>query len=175
MALPALVDGALPLGRWSATPEEVEAAFVTGQSTTRQQIWADWLELTSALREVAGVVPAAWLSGSFVTDKADPGDVDSVYLIEWPILRTAHADPQRASFIEVVARSGAKELFGLSVDSFILEWWPRTGTKRVGWTRQYLEDRGYWDDLWSRQRSPDSRLDAMPRRGYVEVMLDGYA
>lgn len=175
MSLPVLEDGALPLGRWPATIEEIEASYVTGLSEKRKQVWSDWLELTAALREVLGSVPAAWLSGSFLTDKAEPGDIDCVYLVEWNVMRALPAvDPQRAAFVELVASSRVKEHLGLAVDSFVLEWWPRAGTRRVAWTARYLEDRGYWDDLWSRQRSSDPRLDGMPRRGYLEVILDGY-
>ena len=174
MALPALVGGSLPLGRWPATTSELEAAYVSGQSAQRQLVWSDWLELTTALREVVGAVPAAWLSGSFLTDKAEPQDLDAVYLIEWPVMRTVHADPQRAAFVQAVAASKVKETFGLSVDSYILEWWPTAGTLPRPWASRYRDQRGYWDDLWSRQRSTDLRQDAMPRRGYVEVILDGY-
>ncbi len=174
MALPALVAGSLPMGRWPTTVDEIEATFVAGQSSKRAQLWSDWLELTAALREVLPAVPAAWLSGSFLTDHQDPGDVDSVYIIEWPVLKGVHANAERAAFVGAVADNKVKELFGLSVDSFILEWWPAAGTLPRPWARQYRDQRGYWDDLWSRQRSKDPREDSIPRRGYVEVILDGY-
>lgn len=174
MALPALASGSLPLGRWPATLAELEAAYVAGKSAKRQQIWQDWLDLTAALRDATGAVPAAWLSGSFLTNKPEPRDLDSVYLIEWPALRTMHADPQRAAFIQAVAGSQVKDMFGLSVDSFIIEWWPTAGPQRQPWASRYRDERGYWDDLWSRERSADLRQDALPRRGYVEVILDGY-
>lgn len=148
---------------------------MAGQSARRQEVWADWLTLTKVVREVVGVVPAAWLSGSFLTDKEDPGDVDSVYIIEahriysakWPDLR-------KAQFLEVVAGGQVKKVFGLQVDSFVLEWVPRSGAQRAFWASEYLGDRGYWDDLWSRDRSPNQREDSVPRRGYLEVILDGY-
>ena len=174
MALPPLVDGNLPLGRWPATVDEIENTYVLGLSDKRQQIWRDWLELTTALRDALTTVPAAWLSGSFFTDKSEPGDIDSVYLIEWSILWAARTDAPRAQFLEVVAASQVKDLFGLNVDSYILEWVPSSGPETASWARQYLENRGYWDDLWSRSRSSDARLDAIPRRGYLEVILDGY-
>lgn len=176
MSIPTLGAGRLPLGRWSATIAEVEAAFVTGQSARRQEIWRDWLQLTEALRETLTAVPAAWLSGSFLTDKIEPRDIDCVYLVEIPVLLGAKVDSRKADFLQAVATAGeVKRAFGLSVDSFILEWQPRPGVVRVPWAQQYRDDRGYWDDLWSRERSADSREDSVPRRGYLEVILDGYS
>lgn len=174
MPVPGLDEGRLPLGRWTATVEELEAAFVTGQSERRQQIWADWLTLTQAMREVVDVVLAAWLGGSFLTGKDEPGDIDSVYVVEsWRVLG-AKVDPRKAQFLQTVADKRAKDVFGLQVDCFILEWVPRPGTNAVHWAAEYRESRGYWDDLWSRERSSDQRENSVPRRGYVEVILDGY-
>jgi hypothetical protein len=174
MALPNLVDGQLPLGRWPATVSEVEATFVTGLHPTRQKIWHDWLHLNTAMQQAVIHVAGAWLGGSFLTDKTEPGDIDCLYIVEWPILWAARRDTQRAQFLEVVAKAGAKTVFQLDVDSFILEWAPTSGVSRASHKRMYLEDRGYWDELWSRHRSTVPRDDALPRRGYVEVIFDGY-
>ena len=43
----------------------------------------------------------------------------------------------------------------------------------------YYVMRGYWDDWWMRLRNQAGAgqpidLEALPRRGYVEVILDGY-
>lgn len=174
MPLPNLgPDGLLPLGRWVATVDEVHGAFVAGKSAKRGEVWNDWLELTAALRELVHI-PAAWLSGSLLSDKDEPGDVDSVYIAEWAHILRLRGDADAAGFIEAVSRSRVKEYFQLQVDSFILEWFPMAGTQRHRFSSSYHQDRGYWDDLWTRQRSNDLRLDALPRRGYVEVILDGY-
>lgn len=175
MPLPALVDGALPLGRWPATLDELEAMFVTGKSARRQAVWQDWQELTAALRDVVAL-PAVRLGGSFLTDVDEPGDVDSVYVVEWAAAKVAlmHPDTRRAQLVQAVASCQVKGLFGLSVDSFILEWMPMPGTSASLLARGYREQRGYWDDLWSRRRSADLRLDAIPSRGYVEVIFDDY-
>lgn len=34
--------------------------------------------------------------------------------------------------------------------------------------------RGYWDDLWCRLRSNDDNEARVSRRGYVEVIIDGW-
>lgn len=174
MTIPALVDGRLPLGRWPATAAEIEATFVAGKGDKRQELWTQWTDLTAALQEFVAEVPAVWLSGSFLTDKEEPRDIDCVYLLEWTQIVVAKMDPEAAQLLTALASNQVKHVFGLSVDTFILEWSPTSGAKRPSWAKQYLEDRGYWDDLWSRERSTDARVEAMPRRGYLEVGLDGY-
>lgn len=174
MPIPALVDGALPLGRWPATEAEIEASFVTGHSAKRVEIWGHWQQTNSALQHAVPVA-AAWLGGSFFTDKEQPGDIDCLYVIEWAALAAARLDPRKAQFLQIVAANQVKSQFGLLVDSFVLEWWPSPGPARPEYVRQYLENRGYWDDLWSRRRSVDTREDSVPRNGYLEVIVNGYA
>lgn len=43
----------------------------------------------------------------------------------------------------------------------------------------YVMARGYWDDFWMRRRTgakddPPQLADALPKRGYFEVELDGF-
>ena len=156
--VPVLTSGRLPLGRWPATPAEIEAAYVVGRSDRRQEIWSHWLQLTAAMRETVTCLPAAWISGSFLTHKDEPSDIDCVYIVEAPVLLGAKVDPRKAQFLQVVASNRVKDVFRLSVDSFILEWVPSTvGVRKPEWAQDYLRDRGYWDDLWSREKSPDPR------------------
>lgn len=161
------------MGRWTVTLAEVEEAFVKGKSVQRQDIWDDFLQLTEALRHVVDTVPAVWVGGSFLTDKDEPSDVDAVYVVEaWRVLG-AKANVPKAQFLEMVASSGCKD-HGINVDSYLLEWVPRPGVVPAPWASSYRERRGYWDDLWSRERSPDPRTNSVPRIGYLEVILDGY-
>lgn len=173
--IPPLVDGRLPLGRWPATPAETAERFVPSDNKDRVQIWDHWSRLTDALQQLVGHLPAAWLSGSFLTTKDVPADIDCVYVIDTGVLQAACSRGERtAQLLESVASSRMKG-FGLRVDSYILEWMPTHGATPTVAARPYRDRRGYWDDLWSRQRSSDAREDAIPRRGYLEVILDGYA
>lgn len=173
--IPPLDGGRLPLGRWPASVEEVRGVFAgPGSSTRRQEVWEHWVQLTDAVRSIVGAIPAAWVSGSFLTDKLEPGDLDCLYVIEGARLAAAAADPRHGPFLDLVARSQVKSTFGLLVDSFILEWVPTPGVGRSVGAAGYFADRGYWDDLWGRERSTDPRDDSIPRRGYLEVILDGY-
>jgi len=66
---------------------------------------------------------------------------------------------------------------GLQVDAFLIQWHP-TGTQ-LGGDPSYVGQRGTWDDFWQRKvakpdRNPPQRAHAMPVRGYLEVIIDGY-
>ncbi|MGH3241631.1 MAG: DUF6932 family protein, partial [Spirillospora sp.] len=176
---PQLVDGQLPPGRWVCTVEEVESSYVMGQPGEREAIWSEWRRLTSALRQVVGEVPACWLSGSFFSARPDPVDLDCVYLVDTMRIQNATtnaaaSDPRALGFLSATATGRIKGAYGMRVDSYILEWTPTLGTDPEPETKQYLEARGYWDDLWSRGHDADRRLDSVPRRGYLEVIIDGY-
>lgn len=175
MDAPELVDGALPMGRWCLTEAEARSYCATADESVRKAIWAEWEQLTAAVRSAVEVA-ACWLGGSFFTDKETPGDLDCVYIIDAARLTAARQDEQRAQFLQIVGSNGVKQQFDLRVDSFILHWLPSSGPGYGGPDRRqgYLQPRGYWDDLWSRTRHSDHRLDAIPCRGYLEVVLDGY-
>ncbi|TDT29079.1 DUF6932 family protein [Naumannella halotolerans] len=177
MAIPALVNGTLPLGRWPASEADLDA-FASAHASTarREKLLQDWRTLTDAVRSAVDEVAACWLSGSFLTDKEQPGDIDAVFLVNHERINEANTDPKKALFLQVVARSQVRQL-GLEVDSYMLAWWPRPGVFQGTTDRResYLQERGYWDDLWSRTReTAKPHVDKLPRRGYVEVILDGY-
>lgn len=176
MPVPELVDGYLPMGRWVCTPDEVEAAFVEPDTGVREAIWTDWLTLKEALRGALGEVAACWMAGSFFSDKPVPGDIDCLWVVDVQRLAAALnvGDPLLTTFLTNCARGLVKTEYDLNIDSFMLEWMPTPGPDRPVGARAYYEDRGYWDNLWVRIRNSDQRLDSIPRRGYLEVILDGY-
>ncbi|NNG20879.1 hypothetical protein HJ590_15200 [Naumannella sp. ID2617S] len=177
MPIPPLDNGVLPHGRWSVSREELYAfAQGLGDVDRRSKLLTDWDELTNALREVVGSVAACWLSGSFFTSKDWPNDLDVVYWVHRDQIVQSRGDADKALFLQLVADSQVKSL-GLELDSYLLAWWPRPGSHRGSAERKrdYLESRGYWDDLWCRVRDPDLKRDKLIRRGYVEVIIDGYS
>jgi hypothetical protein len=176
MTLPPLANGGLPIGRWPATTEDLDRFASQSDASHRRAILGEWHQLTDAIRDAVGEVAAVWLGGSFFSTKEKPGDIDAVYIVRRDLYVEARKDDDRARFLQAVVGKGAHTTFGLRVDTFFLEWWPRPGVKRGSADRrtQYLESRGYWDDLWSRSRSTDLKIDQVPTRGYLEVILDGY-
>lgn len=176
VVIPNCDETGLPLGRWPAVPSDLQVFADLPDAAHRNKILADWTTVTDAVRDAVGSVPACWLSGSFFTTKERPGDIDCVYVVRHEALLAARADPDKAKFLQGIAGHGARDNFGLLVDVYFLEWWPRPGTFRGSDDRRkgYLEDRGYWDDLWSRNKAGAATESRLPRRGYLEVMLDGF-
>nr|WP_245843054.1 hypothetical protein [Mycolicibacterium vulneris] len=170
----------LPVGRFPATVGEIEARFVDGKSNRRAEVWSDWQKATTILRQHVEIC-AVWLSGSFFTSKDEPDDIDSVYWAEDVKLNTAALQPASAQVIGMFAQKDAvRNTVGLRVDTFVVPWncCPDTSVATpVTW--EYWRGRGHWDDFWSRIRTgpkgaPAVRTDALPRRGYLEVIVDGF-
>lgn len=176
MGVPELVDGHLPMGRWVSSPDEVEAAFVADDSGVRPDIWAEWTTLRDALRSAVGAIASCWMAGSFLSDKRSPNDIDCLWIIDADLWDRAlnSGNPRLAAFLLNCAGNGVKSAYGMRIDSFVLEWFPTPGPNRPPDAESYYGHRGYWDNLWVRMRDSDSRLDSIPRRGYLEVILDGY-
>jgi hypothetical protein len=182
MGLPELDGVAIPPGRIRATIEEVAATWVDApafaQSTHRRAIWGEWLQAAAALRDAVPVC-VAWLGGSFLSSKPEPGDLDCVWIIDDVMLATAKMDPQRARLIALFANNQLGDV-GMRVDSYVLAWRRRPGiAPRDQRDHEYVAARGYWDDFWQRTRngakgSQPHRDEALPRRGYLEVVLDGF-
>lgn len=167
-------EGFLPPGRFPATLTEIAAQLAT--TPRRQKVWDDFLDVTSVLMGEGQPICAAWIGGSFLSAKPDPGDVDVVYLIRRDVLV---APPRNFEVILGDLMTQRLRADGFDVDTYVLPWVPFAGHDTSKWSREYIEyqrARGYWDDFWMRRRDADPRteLNTHPRRGYLEVILDGY-
>jgi len=178
-----LQTGLLPLGRHVCTADEVEIAFVKDTSfsgsATRAAIWNDWNDALATLQS-AVTVHAAWIGGSFTTSKLDPEDIDVTFIINGTDMRQRSAPEQRIITV-FDGRHQVEAVLGLKVDSYVIPWeclpQPAPGLSYV--QDYYLWVRGYWDDWWQRARqtpkgSPPLPDDALPRRGYLEVLASDY-
>jgi len=184
--IPAIAAGqdALDLGRHPATLVELESRFVSDpgltSSSTRAGIWQEFIAATELLR-LNLPVAAVWVGGSFATTKLNPSDIDCTYLIDAQHAAAIQGDPIKAGVLAQFATPNSLRPLGYRVDHYVCIWRdvpnpaivPRTS---VEW--DYYRVRGHWDDWWQRRRvSPAgtvTRDDALPRRGYVEVILDGF-
>lgn len=171
------LDGAgfMPPGRYAATFSEVASAFATSPHRS-----ALWREFTTCLELLQTAIPvcAVWLGGSFLTAKSTPGDVDAVFILRADELRSLPAKERQVAAL--FASSGVKRTLGLRVDTFVLAWVPNVELDQSKWGLEvvdYQQMRGYWDDFWMRRRSTfgSHEVAAHPRRGYLEVTLDGYS
>ena len=133
---------------------------------------------STAIRRIVPVC-AVWLSGSYLTSKANPNDIDVLLVVRAEDLEAL--DPGvRPLFTDTGLHAVATKL-NVRVDAYLLGW-RQLISPDPGHNPDhsfYYVMRGYWDDWWMRLRNQAGAgqpidLEALPRRGYVEVILDGY-
>lgn len=165
----------LPVGRRLGTFDEMRSTW--GFTEHRSGLIDQLEKLLVLVRKVVPVC-AVWVSGSFLTDKEAPSDIDVVLLIDEDHVEALPADGAR----HLVTRQGLVALAhrrNFQIDAFVINWRARPSPRTTPADDAYLRTRGYWDDFWLRSRTqPKSeaptRDSAIPRRGYVEVIVDGY-
>lgn len=172
--------GLLPPGRYRATRDDVHQRFVDGRGARRQRLWQDWESATNLLRRHVHV-NAAWLYGQFLSDAPDPALLSCVYWAEDLELAKAHLNPASIKLLAAFAQRGkVRQTLGVQVDTQLVAWHcqPDTSTDDH-YLPEYLQLRGHVDDYLQRihsgpRGSQPARQDALPRRGYVEVIVDDY-
>ncbi len=185
MVFPALdaQSGLLPLGRYDASLPDIQANYVDdprfSTSTTRREVWEHFISATNGIRSIVPVV-CVWIGGSFLTDKLDPDDIDVVYWCEDTLVDRVK-DPQAMLLLQLFAENKLRDAANLRVDTRYCKWhlYPEADRATSVEHQSYVLSRGYWDDFWMRKRSgaktdPPQPSDALPRRGYFEVPLDGF-
>lgn len=167
--------GNLPRGRWFFNLADAEARFVTGPefvgSCRRSMLWADLQTAIAAIHALKVRIPSLFMGGSFSTHKLDPDDIDVTFIVDNSVIR----NPQTWGRLEGYVRGLGQA--GLGVEGFLLPW-DAQGNERLI-SGDYLCRRGKWDDWWQRdvpklQRNSPVRSHSLPKRGYVEVEVDGY-
>lgn len=174
-------DGVPTLGRHSVSLSDVQRAYVTApvfrSSERRELLWNNFLSLTARVR-IAVPVNAVMIGGSFTTWKQTPADIDAVFVIDKRHLARL-SDQNDIKMLTSLSSGGGKKIRELGIDSYTLDWEaiPRT-IKDNPAHRDYLVSRGYWDDWLQRSSSKIEEPNeghAVPRRGYLEVIIDGYS
>ncbi|MBV8180830.1 MAG: hypothetical protein JO045_18935 [Mycobacterium sp.] len=104
-----------------------------------------------------------------------------VYWAEDLELSKAHLDSASANILRAFAQRGMlRRVVGVRVDTLVVAWHCQPDTQiEDHYLPPYLERRGRVDDYLQRMRSgptgsPPARDDALPRCGYVEVIVDDY-
>lgn len=173
--IPALIDSGgirkvLPLGRYLATLDEIEAEFAPSTDQNRSEIFTEFKKMLDLTRQAFGTVCSVWIGGSFVTSEMNPRDIDVVLIIHEDAFETA-CSTTIGQFI--LSRFNIKHGFGEKIDAFLLGVHP---TNTLNDRSLYLRQRGYWDQFWSKSRFEDPNdLRAMfPSAGYLEVIVDGF-
>lgn len=165
-------DRTLPQGRYLMTRDQVSELW--GFNDHRRGIIDGGFAFIDALKEKAPI-RSVWISGSLLTDKEFPDDFDVTLLVD----AEEHSVMKDGLLLPKSLKKFGK-LMGVSVDPYAIAWRPRmSNSPETAQDVDMLTIRGYWDDWWLRRRGradgePENVV-ATPRRGYVEVMINGYA
>lgn len=155
--------GFLPLGRHQATWSEIEDRFCF--SDHRRYLYDECRRLATVAQAVPPGLSAVWLGGSFVSAKPEPSDIDAVFV------RNEELDAQLGEVDMKVVDAFADGVLSSVVDSVILGWRHRSDDCHGG---PDYEARGFFDFRMSRVKGLPQPDLGCPRKGYLEVIIDGY-
>lgn len=167
--------GNLPRGRWVFSLADAEARFVCdpgfATSTSRRTLWDNLRVAINAIHTLRVRIPSLFIGGTFPTNKTDPGDIDTTFIVDVSRIRQRETWNKLAQYVDNLAA------IGLGVQGFIVPWDAEGDERQI--SRDYLLERGRWDDWWQRdvpkaQRGSPRRAHSLPVRGYIEVEVDGY-
>lgn len=144
----------------------------------RIRLLDELIEFTGLIREILPIC-SVWVGGSWLSDDEIPRDIDAVLLIDSEAINRLTDIGER----RLVTTEGLHEFANameLNVDVSVQTWKALPSVAELSdsdW--QILQDRGFWDDWWQRVRSVprgarSTRLCSLPRRGYAEVVIDGF-
>lgn len=172
--IPELIDSGgirrvLPLGRYLATLDEIEAKFAPSTDQNRREIFHEFEKMLELTRSLFGSVCSVWIGGSFITSKEAPNDIDVVFLVH----EEAYDNAKNTEAGQFLIYLLTNKIASVKVDAYILGVHP-TNILNDGST--YLKQRGYWDQFWSKSRfeDPSDPRAMFPSAGYLEVIVDGF-
>ncbi|MFJ1510901.1 hypothetical protein AAIG35_04200 [Cellulosimicrobium funkei] len=164
--------------------DEIRSHFVDhvdyASSDTRLQVFEDWLQAKAMIDQLSpDLIEAAWIGGSFVTNRRDPDDMDSLFLINQEAFEALPSNTARTKVMAFNKKGRLREKTGLRVEAFVLVRQPHANPWQGGGVAASCQEdfalRGAWDDWWLRVRlggkdDPPTIEEAEPVRGYLEVL-----
>lgn len=114
MLPPFRADGWLPEGHHRASWEEIDAVFGGEAGSQRAQVFSRLRQWREAAR-AAGLGGLLILDGSFISQKADPGDFDAIFVYDEP---AAARLAQSADARDLISYSRCKERFAADIFTY---------------------------------------------------------
>ena len=176
--IPSFVDigasrNVLPYGRYLASMDEAKSRFAPETDANRLAIWEEFCKHAALARSAFGKVAGVWIGGSFITSEEVPHDIDVVYFVTEEAYKNA-VNTQQGRFVislllqKQVLPDGMKP----KVDAYLVTVPP---TQYVNDRSDYMSNRGYWDQFWSKTRFENGNERWLyPAAGYLQVVIDGY-
>ena len=151
-------NGLLPPGLHVVTEQQFRDVFVTPfpAASSRHRLFLRWERHKAAISSIIPI-EKQWIDGSFVTDRANPRDIDVVNFISADDIDKLTVG-QQALLENLVVGHNTRDVWG--IDSFLVPV-VSDGDPRHPLTRK---QESYWQDLFSRVRDDDSI-----RKGFLEV------
>lgn len=151
-------DGFLPPGRYEADLAGLREVAISRfpDAKRRREVYLNFNLHMQSLVQLGIPVLSRWVDGSFVSAKAEPGDVDVVYAIDGPAFDALPQHTRQAAS-QLLAGHATRDQTG--VDAFALFVYPQGHAKQKLTTKQQK----YWERKWGH----DDRVGK--DKGYLEV------
>lgn len=178
--IPALsTSGFLPLGRYATTVDEIKDRYVEQiSSDRRREIWDDF---ETVRKLISSIIPicSIWISGSFLSDKVEPSDIDLLFIFKESDVTACKSNPSFDSMLRDLGSNQLRVKGGLKVDTRWILWMPNitTGFSSGTVLETIYAKRGFWDEFWSRRykiKGESHTEDANLKQGYLEVIVNGF-
>lgn len=91
-------------------------------------------------------------------------------MIEYEAYLRAKENDCGTAALSILLRRGPRPKAFDHVDAYLLVMPPTNELNEPAW---YMQNRGYWDQFWSKARYDDCDDCPYPRRGYLEVIFGG--
>ena len=155
MIPPLTTEGVLPPGRHKSGVRDVYATFVQPFiSHRRQTLFGEWQSYTQRLLATLQVTDVTqWIGGSFVTNKADPNDIDVVTFVPYTVYEPL--EEVLTDFYSTV------HLHERGMDAYLCPVYPTTHRQH----QLYRRFRRDWQRLFTSQRSVNDK------KGFLEITL----
>lgn len=152
-------NGLLPVGRHTVTVDQFREHFVDAfpESKSRGRLFRRWQQHRESLTSMIAV-RSQWIDGSFVTSKADPGDIDLVSFMDGATY-DGLAPGLREMVLALVAGDSTRGFW--SMDSYPVFEFDAGHRAAVASASQT----DYWHQWWQRSRTEDGIV-----KGYLEVV-----
>ena len=150
----------------------------------RELLWdkfEGYLEAWNAaeLRAGQSLLLGLWFSGSFITTKAAPSDIDLTVIYDGAAMSSLDGRPGRRELSKLAGLRHRDQIEKYGVQVFPLPWRSIASTlhtEKLSWhDTQYLVKLGALDDFWQREPPAVKAAPIAPtvkaQRGYLEVMF----
>ncbi|MBV7533721.1 hypothetical protein [Chitinophaga sp. sic0106] len=126
-------------------------------SSRRQELYNNYINYSDDLKHVLEGQPLLqWIDGSYVTQKAEPNDIDLVTFIDVELIEKAGSKLNQFKYPQSLERYG--------VDAYLVVRYNRENRKYP----LFIGDQMYWKDLF--EKTSRSRTGQKHPKGFLEII-----